>query len=226
MQVYVPGGQYSGEWSLINCYDIRCIGIQDVAHEMCDHTRTFYPLCNDMSAQNYTTYEILQQTSVAKMLGMLATSRIFVMNTHGDQNSVQVYQDDLELQTINELPDNALAHLDLVLYVACETAKGGAGADNLVNATASKGANLVIGFQESIYCSESDIWVPAFFNALGEGKTVEEAINDAHLEVATKWTLDDLDDMKSDYESTSVGFVPPTQSIYYVGDGQTILRNW
>ena len=38
---------------------------------------------------------------------------------------------------------------------------------------------MVIGFEENIYCGESDVWVNAFFNALGDGETIMSALDTA-----------------------------------------------
>ena len=58
---------------------------------------------------------------------------------------------------------------------------------SLLLATAAKGADIVIGFTTSIQCLESDIWVEAFFEALGSGSTVRNAMSHADKAVEKDW---------------------------------------
>lgn len=49
---------------------------------------------------------------------------------------------------------------------------------------------MVIGFEKTIYCHESDIWVVAFFDALGNGATIDSAISAAKQAVLEEWYMD------------------------------------
>ena len=91
---------------------------------------------------------------------------------------------------VNDLPSGSLNDLQLVLFAACETGKGGEGDNNLVNAMVNRGAQVVIGFEKEIYCGEIDIWVNVFFQSLGEGNTIDSAIDDAESAVLVRWPLD------------------------------------
>ena len=47
-----------------------------------------------------------------------------------------------------------------------------------------------IGFTESIYCEKSDLWADAFFTALGNGMTIDQARLQANIYVSTKWPVE------------------------------------
>ena len=61
------------------------------------------------------------------------------------------------------------------MFGACLTGQGREGADNLVNATHAKGVTTVIGFETNVGCAEMNEWATAFFAALKERMTVQEA---------------------------------------------------
>lgn len=189
--------------------DIRCIGIQDPNHTSCDHTSTFPTIFNTMSNVGFYSHETFEEIHATTLMGMMSKSKIIVINSHGTKTKIILNNSDFSISTISSLPNNAYENTKLVLYVACETGSGGANANNLVNATASKGVGIVIGFQETIYCGESDIWVNAFFASLGNGNTVSAAIDDAALAVQIGWQSDQT-----------------TQSYYGVGNLNQTITNW
>ena len=47
-----------------------------------------------------------------------------------------------------------------------------------------------MGFEESIYAEEADIWNNAFFSLLSSGETVNDACNGAAAYAYQKWVID------------------------------------
>ena len=175
---------HKDEWLIIGNCDIRCIGIPDPNHTYCDHTSTFPTVISAMQRRGFNSSQIHEYISASTLLATMVSSKITVTNSHGLQNSIELNDTNFTSSIVNNLPTGALSNVKLVLYVACETGKGGSGANNLVNTTASKGAQIVIGFKDEIYCGECDEWTKAFFTALGNGETVGNAIEKAHRAVA------------------------------------------
>ena len=75
----------------------------------------------------------------------------------------------------------------MVIYGACLTGKGRSTESNLVNATQSKGASVVIGFEENVWSSEVNCWCSAFFDSLSKGLTIYKACESADSYVAEYW---------------------------------------
>ena len=178
------------EWFLINDCDIRCIGIPDKTHTSCDHTVTFPTVESNLNDRGFQSYEMYEYITADTLCSIMTSTNVVVTNSHGAKTKILLNDSNFTVSMVNSLPNNALEDLQLVVFVACETGKGGEGANNLVNAMANKGAQVVIGFEKTIYCHESDIWVNAFFNSLGDGCTIDTAISAAKQAVLESWTLD------------------------------------
>lgn len=178
------------EWFLINDCDIRCIGIPDETHTSCDHTVTFPTVESNLNDRGFQSYEMYEYITADTLCSIMTSTNVVVTNSHGAKTKILLNDSNFTVSMVNSLPNNALEDLQLVVFVACETGKGGEGANNLVNAMANKGAQVVIGFEKTIYCPESDIWVNAFFNSLGDGCTIDTAISAAKQAVLEGWTLD------------------------------------
>ena len=178
------------EWFLINDCDIRCIGIPDKTHTSCDHTVTFPTVESNLNERGFQSYEMYEYITADTLCSIMTSTNVVVTNSHGAKTKILLNDSNFTVSMVNSLPNNALEDLQLVVFVACETGKGGEGANNLVNAMANKGAQVVIGFEKTIYCHESDIWVNAFFNSLGDGCTIDTAISAAKQAVLESWTLD------------------------------------
>ncbi len=178
------------EWFLIKNCDIRCVGVQDDSHISCDHTCTFPTVEINLYNRGFQSYEMFEYMTADTLCSIMTSTEIVVTNSHGTKTKIVLNDSDFTVSKVNALPNNALEALQLVVFVACETGKDGVGANNLVNAMANKGAQVVIGFEKTIYCQESDIWVIAFFNSLGEGDTIDAAIRAAKQAVLENWLLD------------------------------------
>lgn len=86
----------------------------------------------------------------------------------------------LTIADVNALADDAFDDLVLVQLGACWTGKGGAGANNLVNALYNKGADVVIGFTYDVNDGEAYCWTEAFMKSIAKGNTIAQAKEDAN----------------------------------------------
>ena len=65
----------------------------------------------------------------------------------------------------------------MVLFIGCETAKGGKNARNLPTTIVEHGAFASIGFSESIGCGSANTWTTNFYNKMLQGATLQEAVD-------------------------------------------------
>jgi len=68
-----------------------------------------------------------------------------------------------------------LSNMKLIMFIACETAAGGANAPNLPSVAVEQGAKTAIGFQESIDCDDANNWTIDFFDLIESGLSVKAA---------------------------------------------------
>ena len=179
---------YSDEWEIITNFDSTFVAIPE--GDSHPHDATFSDVekyIHDMGYQTNRTFTFVDESSC---IAYIATSKIFYSRSHGSKTSIQLNDDELTISALNNLGSNALSNCKLVVYGACLTASGGNGANNLMSKTQEKGAVTVIGFKESVYCIEVNIWAKAFFEALADGETVESACNKADQVVESQWTID------------------------------------
>lgn len=113
----------------------------------------------------------------------MATSNIFYFRGHGAKTRISTSDGFMDIEMVNNLPVGALSDCYLVLYGACSTGKDGEFAQNLVNATAARGAEFAIGFQISVHCNEVNIWSKAFFEELARSRNILYAITVADIAV-------------------------------------------
>ena len=85
----------------------------------------------------------------------------------------------------------SITNMDLVAFIACNTAYGGEGAANLPTYAVSRGAETAIGFTEQILCTQANEWTKAFFALLENGYSVKAACED--LETYPEYRAGNLD---------------------------------
>ena len=134
---------------------------------------------------------LVNTMTMGDCMDILTSSKIFVSRSHGDGSndsslislvpstssdsrylsSVSIYN----FETGRRLVD--LSNVYLAIYVGCKTAYGGNGEDarNLITASVKAGAEYAVGFADKINCDDANEWTEAFFIALANGNTVEEA---------------------------------------------------
>ena len=72
---------------------------------------------------------------------------------------------------------DSFAGLNMVLFIGCETAYDGTTGRNLPAIVSSQGAEVAIGFSETIDCSDANKWTKDFYSYLLEGHTVQESVD-------------------------------------------------
>lgn len=129
-------------------------------------------------------------------LKALQNSEVFIVHSHGSQTDVGYQTADgqrtlMTTDMIDELPANAFVHLNLAFYGTCSAGQGGANAVNMVNATANRGAGVVIGFRDLTYVPQINQYLYDFLKSLGEkGNTYKQAMQDG-LFWAKFWNFGD-----------------------------------
>lgn len=68
-----------------------------------------------------------------------------------------------------------LSNMTLVMFIACQTGKGGESGRNLPSVAVSKGATTAVGFKEEIICTSANSWTIAFCNYMKNGTSVQAA---------------------------------------------------
>lgn len=98
------------------------------------------------------------------------TNSLFISRSHGGYQAISGVQ----INTYIQIADNAfffsnidltslnLSNMDLVMFIACKTARGGKNGDNLPHQAVSQGAIAAIGFEENIYCADANAWLIQF----------------------------------------------------------------
>jgi len=109
----------------------------------------------------------------------LSSSKVFACITHGSETSITISNGSYTLGDVNALSADAFSNLRFVYLGACDTAKGGSDADNLVNALYSKGADTVLGFKHEVEVYETNVWTEEFMRSIAAGNTIDDALADA-----------------------------------------------
>ena len=71
----------------------------------------------------------------------------------------------------------SLSNMKLVMFIGCETAKGGVTGANLPRKAVLCGAETAIKFTNTINCEKANEWTLALFQELKNGVTIQEAIS-------------------------------------------------
>ena len=132
----------------------------------------------------------------------ISQSAYYAIATHGWETGITCYTDstgytEFTTAMVNALPNGYYNNTRCILLSACSTGKGGAGnSNNLVNTLHAKGAWTVVGFQDEIFHNISgntilgewgcQLFARVFTQSLGNGNTVQQAINNANNAVMAK----------------------------------------
>ena len=176
------------EWILIPENDLSLIALP----ESYDRTSFFDSVISELSSIGYSNCYDNEETidkgvTSGELVGRMANSKITVIRTHGSKTAIETSDGTLTRANINSMPSTVFSSSELIIYGACLTGSGRAGAANLVNATHSHGCQIVIGFEEEVWNTEVNEWCDAFFQALVDGKTVLEACSAADKHIIDNW---------------------------------------
>ena len=211
---YTDNSVYTDEWIVTQWHDVSLIAVP----EKYNRTSFFDSTINELSSLGYTSNIYSKQVCMNHnyILDHMEKSKITVIRTHGLQTEIKTSNDRISISMMEDLEPNALAYSELILYGACDTGKGRENSVNLVNATHEAGAKTVIGFELEVNSKEVNAWCQAFFEAIGDGKTISQACTAADAYVQDTWYPSIPN--KEDHVIT-------TNSWYIAGDQSAILSN-
>ena len=103
-----------------------------------------------------------------------------VVNSSGSQVGTYLLLNDDEdnpviFSSASNMNSLDLSNMTLVMFIACQTGKGGEGGRNLPSVAVNKGATTAVGFKEDIFCSSANSWTIAFCNYMKNGTSVQAA---------------------------------------------------
>ena len=191
-KAYINDSHYEDEWILEVEHASTFVAIYEKWHH---HREAFEAVQTSLTNMGYGNSQMIETLTVAECLNEMVSSIIFYSRSHGSQEFITLKYEsndeliavELKISDMNNLGENALKNCRLVFYGACYTGQGREISNNLVNSTQAKGAITVIGFEKRVYCDELTIWANAFFDALENGSTMEEACRYADDFVPSCW---------------------------------------
>ena len=170
---------------IIDHRDISLIALP----ESYDRISFFGNVLDDMSTIGYNEYYENSETlsrgvSSGELVCRMSTSKITVIRTHGTKTSITTSDGSLTRSDVLNLRSDIFDNSEIIIYGACLTGKGRAGALNLVNATHDRGNAIVIGFEKEVWSTEVNKWCMAFFEAISMGNSVFDSccIADEYIE--------------------------------------------
>lgn len=110
----------------------------------------------------------------------LPNSQIFVISSHGNAGRVKLGTDGNvsrifgncsvsgSNRSLSNLSSNSLSNVRLVMYVSCYSGLTSSTEGNLVTMTRNKGAQCVVGWNDTLYTGSSSEWVRLFFEKADE----------------------------------------------------------
>ena len=145
---------------------------------------------------------------------------------HATQDTITCYKDGeytfLDTSLLNTYPQNTFDDTKCLLLLCCDTGKGGATGDNLANKFHQRGGvQTVVSFQNELTTSGNPttlevyqdtavaVWTDIFIARLGAGDTVQQATDNALLQVRTSFNNQDYG----------------LASIYIAGNANNIIKH-
>lgn len=166
------------------------LGVPDVGHNHISCLNSIRTIITGMGYSSASAYEGTFSNVTLDNYLDTDTNGIFVVRSHGgyetspwsgeqvgtyiltsgnDYDGTILYRSHTMATTLE------LSNMELIMFIGCETGKGGVGARNLPTVVVDRGATTAVGFSETIGCSSANRWTIAFFDLLSEGKSVYEA---------------------------------------------------
>ena len=190
---------YFDEW-MLDPHTITLCGITNYGH---DHLGCLEDVQESMHDNGISHVNLISGSLTPDAcLNYLKNTNVFTSRSHGgkiqyegrdDIVSTGILLNDGEGETAVALFSNhflgmndvskvisstdSFANTDLVLFIGCETAAGGENGRNLPSVVVSQGAEVAIGFTESIDCEVANEWTIEFYSYMLQGKTVQEAVD-------------------------------------------------
>lgn len=189
---------YRDEWMVaVENAVTTFLAIPDTGH---DHEGSFSDVTFSVNIMGYGENYIYSSANYNSCKQMIASSDIFYSRSHGNQTTIQLSEGTFSVSELNSENNYVFSECSLVLFGACKTGLGRDYRVNLVNQTQSRGVTTVIGFETSVNCHEMNEWAKAFFAALAQKETVEDACRAADDAVLDYYEENDIT-----YETSTVG---------------------
>ena len=180
-QAYVNDTNYQDEWGIYALgNEVFFLGVPDTGH---DHSSYFGKAIPNVVALGYDNFDVLisNSTTKATVTGKMANATLYASRSHGsfDANGTYLWINSsqwvhsLDLYNFStNMPVVDLSGCDIMLFIACNTAKG---ENSLPQAAVNAGAKHAIGFNANIGCNKANSFLEKFFEQLLAGETVEQA---------------------------------------------------
>ena len=194
---YTDNTDLKDEWTLelVDAYAITFYGITNSGH---DHLSCLETVKSNLLNADFNNVTLKSGAiSSSDCLYDLKNTSVFTSRSHGISagTSIGIVLNDEEGTEMVALYSHAwsgmssgsmsitsadsFVGLELVLFIGCGTASGGETGRNLPAVVTSQGAEVAIGFRDSIICSDANEWTQDFYAYLLEGYTVQEAVDEA-----------------------------------------------
>lgn len=200
---YTEDADLVDEWRLIQKdrlpTPITLRGISASGH---DHRTTLNYVSELITDAQYNNVTLnYGETTGTQFKNEMLASEVFVSHSHGDQvlrgstvigskillndsSSTRNFLYSCTDETISTgsaclSATDDFSQVGLVVFVGCLTAAGGSSVDNLPVVAHRQGAEVAIGFSESINCAGAKEWIETFFKTLLDGYSVKVAVENA-----------------------------------------------
>ncbi len=189
-RVYADDNYYKDEWELMKVgEDVFLLGVRDNSRGHY-HTSSHVDSMKIMKENGINSFDILSTNSITvdDCIEFMEKSRIFVTNSHGGSDevgtSIQLFDSTGEILRSQDIYDFDAQHrncdlsnVEIAIFVGCQTANH----ENrsLLHAAVLAGATWAIGFEESIDCTQADIWTEYFWKYYYEKGDVKDAAEKA-----------------------------------------------
>ncbi len=215
------------EWllELVGTYAITFYGISNLGH---NHSSCLETVQDNLRSANFNNV-ILKTGAIdsSDCLADLKNSNVFTSRSHGqvvlwegtttavstgivlnDQDGsemVALYSHlwgGMTVGSTSIAAADSFIRLNLVLFIGCKTAYDGETGRNLPAIVSNQGAEVAIGFSDTIDCIAANQWTKDFYSYLLEGHTVQESV---------------------DYASSNRSFISGLKSAVVCGNGNYII---
>ena len=179
---YANDEVYTDEWKIIGNVDVSFVASEEGGS---GRTTYFDEMKSYMLEYGYSNiyHNAIRESygmTTNECLARMATSKIFLIRSHGTPTSIKTTNSDQTLDapgwieytylnTINQSTPNIFSYADLVICGVCLGGEGGVLADNMVNVIYEGGAKTVIGFEKSINTAATTEYFRLFFKHLKSG---------------------------------------------------------